>query len=221
MVRRRSTVRFRNGALERKHGKRHPIRLEADRVAFLLFRLSTAVAAKPRRRHPDQNWPPLRAAEPEPDIETFQDTDPDSAEGIAETGHLIEALAARHREFSDKLAERQTLMIRAEDLDYEDVGPVSCRPGRAFGARPGGPGPRRRDRHQPLIATGPGLGTFTRATRRAAPAGGAKARVRSGRCLDFLNGPVLRVDATAQPLSAAWPSAVEIASRPSRPAYSR
>ena len=35
--------------------------------------------------------------------------------------------------------------------------------------------------------------------------------MRSGRCLDFLNGPVLRVDATAQPLSAARPSAVEIA----------
>jgi hypothetical protein len=41
MVRRRSTVRFRNGALERKHEKRHPIRLEADRVAFSIIRLST------------------------------------------------------------------------------------------------------------------------------------------------------------------------------------
>jgi hypothetical protein len=37
MVRRRSTVRFRNGAHECKHEKRHSIRLEADRVAFSLF----------------------------------------------------------------------------------------------------------------------------------------------------------------------------------------
>src|SRR5689334_6205989 len=36
MVRRRSTVRFRNGALEPKHGKRHLIRSESCRVAFLL-----------------------------------------------------------------------------------------------------------------------------------------------------------------------------------------
>jgi hypothetical protein len=44
MVRRRSTVRFRNGALAHKLEKRHPIRLEADRVAFSLLRLSTALA---------------------------------------------------------------------------------------------------------------------------------------------------------------------------------
>jgi hypothetical protein len=43
---------------------------------------------------------------------------------MTETGHLIEALAARHREFSDKLAERQALMIPAEDPDYEDAGPA-------------------------------------------------------------------------------------------------
>jgi hypothetical protein len=35
---------------------------------------------------------------------------------------LIEA--ARHREFSDKLAERQSLMIPAEDPDLEDLGPA-------------------------------------------------------------------------------------------------
>src|ERR1700742_1153742 len=44
MVRRRSTVRFRKGDLERKHGKRHPIRLAACGVAFLFFRLTMAGA---------------------------------------------------------------------------------------------------------------------------------------------------------------------------------
>ena len=37
---------------------------------------------------------------------------------------MIEDLAARHREFADKLAERQSLMIPAEDPDYEDAGPA-------------------------------------------------------------------------------------------------
>jgi hypothetical protein len=33
-------------------------------------------------------------------------------------------LAARHREFADRLAARQTLMIPAEDPDFEDLGPA-------------------------------------------------------------------------------------------------
>jgi hypothetical protein len=33
-------------------------------------------------------------------------------------------LAARHREFADMLAERQSLMIPAEDPDFEDIGPA-------------------------------------------------------------------------------------------------
>ena len=31
-------------------------------------------------------------------------------------------MAARHREFTDKLAQRQTLMIPSEDPDYEHLG---------------------------------------------------------------------------------------------------
>ena len=45
MVRRRSTVRFRKGAHEPKHEKRHPIELSAFGVAFSLFRLATRLGA--------------------------------------------------------------------------------------------------------------------------------------------------------------------------------
>ena len=44
MVRRRSTVRFRKGAPERKHGKRHSNRLWTCGVAFSVFRLSMVLA---------------------------------------------------------------------------------------------------------------------------------------------------------------------------------
>jgi hypothetical protein len=86
--------------------------------------LAVAADAELRRRHPGQTWPPVRSAEPESDIETFQDAAPASPEGMTETGRRIEDLAARHREFCDKLAERQSLMIPAEDPDYEDAGPA-------------------------------------------------------------------------------------------------
>jgi hypothetical protein len=46
-------VRFRNGALERKHEERHEIRLDADRVAFSRFRLSTVLAGPLRLSVPN------------------------------------------------------------------------------------------------------------------------------------------------------------------------
>jgi hypothetical protein len=84
--------------------------------------LAVAADAELRRRHPDQTWPPLRSAAP--DIETTQDAAPASPADITQTIRLIEDLAARHREFSDKLAQRQSVMIPAEDPDYERVGPA-------------------------------------------------------------------------------------------------
>ena len=85
--------------------------------------LAVAADAELRRRHPGQNWPPLRSAEPEPepepDLETSQDGVPASPQAANETERLMEDLAARHREFSERLAERQSLMIPAEDADYE------------------------------------------------------------------------------------------------------
>ena len=53
MVRRRSTVRFRNGALERKHEKRHPGRLRAAEVAFSFLRPSTVLAGPLRLSVPN------------------------------------------------------------------------------------------------------------------------------------------------------------------------
>jgi len=39
-------------------------------------------------------------------------------------GQWINDLAAQHREFARRLAERQSLTIPAEDPDYEDLGPA-------------------------------------------------------------------------------------------------
>jgi hypothetical protein len=46
---------------------------------------------------------------------------------------LIDDLAARHREFTAKLAERQSIKVPAEDPDYDDLGrafPAWAPPGR-------------------------------------------------------------------------------------------
>jgi len=79
--------------------------------------LAVAADAELRRRHPGQHWSPLRSAEPE--IEAVEDAAPASPRDIDEAISLIEDLVARHREFVDKLAERQTRMIPAEDPGHE------------------------------------------------------------------------------------------------------
>jgi hypothetical protein len=43
---------------------------------------------------------------------------------MEQTAQQIRELAARHREFADKLAQRQSLEIPAEDPDYENHGPA-------------------------------------------------------------------------------------------------
>jgi conjugative relaxase-like TrwC/TraI family protein len=87
--------------------------------------LAVAADAELRRRHPAQPWPPLRSAEPEltpanqpPDLTLTPEVDFD----LEQAAQLIGDLPARHREFADRLAHRQTLMIPAEDPDYEDLG---------------------------------------------------------------------------------------------------
>jgi hypothetical protein len=74
--------------------------------------LAVAADAELRRRHPTQPWPPLRSAEP--DLGTGASTQDPTA-----TARLINDLAARHREFAAKLADRQSIKIPAEDPDYE------------------------------------------------------------------------------------------------------
>jgi hypothetical protein len=78
-----------------------------------------AADAELRRRHPGQPWPALRSAEPEP-----LPTSPTPAEALGETSRLIKDLAAQHREFANKLAEHQSVMIPAEDPDFANLGPA-------------------------------------------------------------------------------------------------
>ena len=47
-----------------------------------------------------------------------------AGEEIPQLGQWIADLAAQHRAFAGKLAERQSLLIPAEDPDYEDLGPA-------------------------------------------------------------------------------------------------
>jgi hypothetical protein len=87
--------------------------------------LAIAADAELRRRHPDQPFPPLRSAEPEPltpaqraELTLTPEQPP------AEMGQWIKDLAAGHRAFADRLADRQSQQIPAEDPDYGDLGPA-------------------------------------------------------------------------------------------------
>jgi conjugative relaxase-like TrwC/TraI family protein len=77
--------------------------------------LAVTADAELRRRHPGQPWPPLRSAEPEPASQAQDDAGITLEEAISE-------LAARHREFADRLADRQSQLVPAEDPDYEPLG---------------------------------------------------------------------------------------------------
>jgi hypothetical protein len=92
-------------------------RTDWERATRQQRQLAVAADAELRRRHPGQPWPPLRSAEPE--------LDRDSPEEDTEaTSRVVEALAAQHREFAAKLADRQSIMIPAEDPDFGDLGPA-------------------------------------------------------------------------------------------------
>jgi hypothetical protein len=79
--------------------------------------LAVAADAELRRRHPKQPWPPLRSAEPDPGTGA-------STQDPAATARLINDLAARHREFTAKLADRQSIKIPAEDPGYDGLTPA-------------------------------------------------------------------------------------------------
>jgi hypothetical protein len=87
--------------------------------------LAVAADAELRRRHPDQLWPPLRSAEPQSAAETTNNTPAlsvgESTEALAQPP---EDPAALHRDFADKLAQRQSLMVPAEDPDLESHRPA-------------------------------------------------------------------------------------------------
>jgi hypothetical protein len=85
--------------------------------------LAVAADAEIRRRHPGRQYPPLRSAEP-PRLTRAQRDDLTLTTGqqIRETGQWIKDLAAGHRAFAARLADRQSLMIPSEDPDYGDLG---------------------------------------------------------------------------------------------------
>ena len=87
--------------------------------------LAVAADAELRRRHPGQPFAPLRSAEPQPATGAQRDElplTPDQPPG--ETDQWIKDLAAGHRTFADRLADRESQMIRSEDPDYGDLGPA-------------------------------------------------------------------------------------------------
>jgi conjugative relaxase-like TrwC/TraI family protein len=86
--------------------------------------LALAADAELRRRHPDQPWPPLRSAEPDPAVRAQDSQAVDPGADIGGAAQLIETLAARHRDFAARLAGRQSLMVPAEDPDSEPLGPA-------------------------------------------------------------------------------------------------
>jgi hypothetical protein len=85
--------------------------------------LALAADAELRRRQPDQRYPPLRSAEPMPVTQAQRDElTLAPGEEIQGTGQWIKDLAVQCREFKDRLSERQSLLIPAEDPDYEALG---------------------------------------------------------------------------------------------------
>jgi hypothetical protein len=85
--------------------------------------LAVAADAELRRRHPGQHWPALRSAEPQlPAQAKANDPALAPAQASNETEQLIKDLAARHHEFADKLASRQSMLIPAEEPGLEALG---------------------------------------------------------------------------------------------------
>jgi hypothetical protein len=85
--------------------------------------LAGAAGAELRRRHPGQQYSPLRSAEPEPaaDSQRAELTMPVD-EPPGEMGQWIKDLATAHRTFAERLADRQNLKIPSEDPHYGDLG---------------------------------------------------------------------------------------------------
>jgi hypothetical protein len=95
-------------------------RADWERATRRQRQLAVAADGELRRRHPTEPWPPLRSAEPAA-VADAENDDPPVAEDMVQR---IKDLAARHRDFTDRLAERQSLMIPAEDPDRGSLGPA-------------------------------------------------------------------------------------------------
>ena len=119
-------------ALERAYRQRETVfaqtmadRADWDQATRAQRHLAVAADAELRRRHPGQYFAPLRSAEPEPATSAQRDDltlAPDQSPG--EVGLWINDLAAEHRTFADRLADRQSQTVPSDDPDYADLGPA-------------------------------------------------------------------------------------------------
>jgi hypothetical protein len=119
-------------ALEQAYRQRETVfaqtmtdRADWDTATLAQRQLAVAADAELRRRHPGQHFPPLRSAEPDPAPGTQRDEltlTPDQSPG--EIDQWIKDLAAGHRTFAGKLADRQSQTVPSDDPDYADLGPA-------------------------------------------------------------------------------------------------
>jgi hypothetical protein len=94
-----------------------------DKATRAQRHLAVAADAELRRRRPGEPYPPLRSAEAEPATNAQREKPAMTAgEQAREAAQWIADLAAAHRTFADRLAERQSLMIPSHDPDYGDLG---------------------------------------------------------------------------------------------------
>ena len=128
-------------ALEQAYRQRETVfaqtmadRADWDQATRAQRHLAVAADAELRRRHPGQYFSPLRSAEPGAATGAQRDEltlTPDARPG--EMDQQLTDLAAGHRTFAGKLADRQSQAIPSEDPDYGDLGrafPAWTGPGR-------------------------------------------------------------------------------------------
>jgi hypothetical protein len=119
-------------ALERAYRQRETVfaqtmadRADWDTATRAQRQLAVAADAELRRRHAGQSFAPLRSAEPEPATSAQRaglTLTPDQApDGIDQ---WITDLAAGHRTFADRIADRQSQTVPSEDPGYGDLGPA-------------------------------------------------------------------------------------------------
>ena len=116
--------------LERAYRQRETVfatimadRADWDQATRAQRQLGIAADAELRRRHPGQHFAPLRSAEPELAIPAQREVLTAAAgKQPGEMGQWIKDLAAGHRTFAAKLAERQSLRVPSGQPEYGDLG---------------------------------------------------------------------------------------------------
>src|SRR5207245_2748018 len=119
-------------ALEQAYRQRETVfaqtmadRADWDQATRAQRQLAVAADAELRRRHPGQYFAPLRSAEPEPATGTqHAELTLTPGQPPGEIDPWIKDLAAGHRTFADRLADRHSQTVPSEDPDYADLGPA-------------------------------------------------------------------------------------------------